>query len=212
VHKSDVVRLDNRVKNAFVDPTTGSLTQGRTQDVLSSPTHFLEGCASPRLQTLALEEEKNDIQFEGVMLRKLTDVKLKKYYYVLLGKELYVYKKKEDTKHKSMQNLVGVFLKEDQEQEEQLDENTTIYPLSLVYPGNKDRTYYLTDKTEYQKWVEVIKKVIGYSSLNDYYDVKGSLGKGKFGLVKLAVHKKTKKHVAIKILNKKDMNQEDFEC
>ena len=66
------------------------------------------------MQSFALEEESSDIQFEGIMLRKLTDVKLKKYYYVLLGKELYIYKKKEDTKHKSMQNLVGVFLKEEQ--------------------------------------------------------------------------------------------------
>jgi serine/threonine protein kinase len=172
----------------------------------------LAGAASPKMQSFALEEESSDIQFEGIMLRKLTDVKLKKYYYVLLGKELYIYKKKEDTKHKSMQNLVGVFLKEEQAMEEHLDENTTIYPFTLVYPGNKDRTYYLTDKAEYKQWVEVIKRVIGYSSLNDYYEVKGSLGKGKFGLVKLAVHKKTKKNVAIKILNKAEMASEDFEC
>ena len=60
--------------------------------------------------------------------------------------------------------------------------------------------------------MEAIKRVIGYSSLNDFYTVKESLGKGKFGLVKLAVHKKTKKNVAIKILNKSEMSGEDFEC
>jgi hypothetical protein len=31
------------------------------------------------------------------------------------------------------------------------------------------------------KWVKVIKEAIGYASLEDFYDVKGVLGKGKFG-------------------------------
>ena len=36
-------------------------------------------------------------------------------------------------------------------------------------------------------------------------------GKGKFGLVKRAVHKKTGKDVAIKILSKKEMDLTDIE-
>jgi hypothetical protein len=53
------------------------------------------------------------------MIRKATETKLKKYWYYLLGKELYVYKSKSEEKHKGMHNLVGVFIKE--EAEEQLD-------------------------------------------------------------------------------------------
>jgi len=51
-----------------------------------------------------------------------------------------------------------------------------------------------------------LKKVIGYSSLFEFYEVKETLGKGKFGLVKSAVHKKTGKDVAIKIMSKQAMN------
>jgi serine/threonine protein kinase len=41
--------------------------------------------------------------------------------------------------------------------------------------------------------------------------MKEVLGKGKFGLVRMAIHKNTKKSVAIKIMKKKDMNSQDIE-
>ena len=36
------------------------------------------------------------IQYEGEMIRKASETKLKRYWYCLLGKELYVYKKKQE--------------------------------------------------------------------------------------------------------------------
>jgi serine/threonine protein kinase len=41
----------------------------------------------------------------------------------------------------------------------------------------------------------------------DFYDFKNDLGKGQFGLVKLATHKQNGQKVAIKTVNKKDMKQ-----
>jgi hypothetical protein len=46
------------------------------------------------------------------MIRKATETRLKSYWYCLLGKELYVYKNNNEEKHKSMHNLVGVFIKD----------------------------------------------------------------------------------------------------
>jgi len=143
------------------------------------------------------------------MIRKATETKLKRYWYALLGKELYVYKGKKDEKHKSMHNLVGVFIKD--EPEEQLDATTVLHPFKLIFPGNKSREYYLLTKEEKNKWIDAIKKVIGYSNLFDYYDIGGTLGKGKFGLVKSASHKKTGKKVAVKIMSKKEMSPSDVE-
>ena len=40
-----------------------------------------------------------------------------------------------------MHNLIGVFIKD--EPEERLDASTTLYPLKLIFPPNKVRTYYL---------------------------------------------------------------------
>jgi hypothetical protein len=50
------------------------------------------------------------------LYRKATEGKLKKYWYCLLGKELYCYKKKDDEKHKDMHSLVGVFVKSEKEE------------------------------------------------------------------------------------------------
>ena len=59
--------------------------------------------------------------------------------------------------------------------------------------------------------MDVIKKAIGYSSLEDYYDIKDILGKGKFGAVRLAIHKKSGNKVAIKVIKKKDMKLKELE-
>ncbi len=126
---------------------------------------------------------------EGEIIRKAGENKLKKYWYCLLGKELYVYKDKKNDKHKGMHNLIGVFLKD--EPEEVLENGTILYPFKLIFPPSKARTYYLQTKEEKIKWQNAIKKVIGYSNLFEYYEIKETLGKGKFGLVKSAIHLKT---------------------
>jgi len=60
---------------------------------------------------------KNSIHIEGEILKKQKKGGvLKKYWFVLLGKELYSYKHKGDTKHKDMQNLVGVHIKNELEE------------------------------------------------------------------------------------------------
>ena len=46
------------------------------------------------------------------MVRMASENKFKVYWYCLLGKELYVYKNKNEEKHKGMHNLVGVFIEE----------------------------------------------------------------------------------------------------
>jgi serine/threonine protein kinase len=47
--------------------------------------------------------------------------------------------------------------------------------------------------------------------LNDIYEVREKLGNGKFGLVRLGIHKQTGRKVAIKIMTKKDMDNKDLE-
>ena len=81
----------------------------------------------------------------------------------------------------------------------------------MIFPPNKVRIYYLLSKEEKAKWINAIKKVIGYSNLFDFYDIRETLGKGKFGLVKAAIHKKTGKNVAVKVMSKKEMTVSDVE-
>ena len=69
----------------------------------------------------------------------------------------------------------------------------------LIFP-NKRRVYFLESFELRQKWIDAIKKVTGYSSLYDFYELGDNLGKGKYGLVKNAVHKKTGHKCAVKII------------
>lgn len=170
----------------------------------ASPSHIL----NPGAERADEESKAERINFEGEMMRKAKENKLKKYWYTLLEKELYVYKHKDDQKPKTMVNLVGVFIKE--EPEEQLDRSNTLYPFTLIFPS-KTRTFYLLKEEERKNWVDMIKKAIGYANLFDYYDMKEKLGNGKFGTVKLGIHKKTGKKVAIKIMKKKNMTTQDIE-
>lgn len=47
--------------------------------------------------------------------------------------------------------------------------------------------------------------------MEDYYEILNDLGKGKFGQVKLGLHLKTKKKVAIKVIKKKNMSLKELE-
>ena len=146
----DTIQEDNAVRlpNAVNRPKALTLSTNPdlpTQQMVMSPTAFLTGQpASPRLHSFATNEKPNSPQIEGEIIRKATDTKYKRYWYCLLGKELYVYKTKKEEKHKSMHSLVGVFIKD--EVEEQLDSTTVMYPFKLIFPPNKARSYYLESK------------------------------------------------------------------
>ena len=57
-----------------------------------------------------------------------------------------------------------------------------------------------------------IKDAIGYTDVYDYYDINTNetLGKGTSGSVYTGIHKTTGREVAVKILKKQDMDQEDI--
>lgn len=107
-----------------------------------------------------------------------------------------------------MHSLVGTFIRE--ELEEMFDKKTVLYPFNLCFVQNR-KTFYTQRREERNEWVKHLKEAIGYSSLCDYYELKDTLGKGKFGLVRLGVHKKTLKKVAIKIMKKTEMTSQDVE-
>ena len=117
------------------------------------------------------------------------------------------YKAKEDTVHKGMHNLSGVFL---QDGDKCNLEGMDLYCFSVVYP-NKSRLYYVESESDYKQWISNIRKATGYASLTDIYEVRQKLGNGKFGLVRLGIHKQSGRKVAIKVMNKKEMNNQDLE-
>ena len=141
--------------------------------------------------------EKQEDTTEGY-LYKIQGNKMKKIYFKLIHKDLYYYKSKDKKKHKGMHNLSGVYIKDEGVV---TIKDKKLYCFNIIFPS-KERKYYLQNEKEYLKWVESIRKVVHYSNLRDLYKIKGNLGKGKFGLVKLGEHKESGRQVAIKIINK----------
>ena len=142
-------------------------------------------------------EENSDKVTEGY-LYKIHDNKMKKIYFKLICKDLYYYKSKEHKTHKGMHNLSGVYLRD----EDSVQVNgKNYYSFSIIFPS-KARKYYVDNEQEYHNWIDSIRKVVKYANLNDIYEIKGVLGKGKFGLVKLGIHKESGRKVAVKIINK----------
>ncbi len=153
------------------------------------------------------DEEDTHITHEGFLYKITQTKKLKKLWFKLHYKDLYYYKNKEETTHKGMHNLSGVFIKEDQPIQY---DGQNLYCFQVVYP-KKSRFYYVDNDEEYQIWMKVIRKVTGFANLTDLYEIKDKLGNGKFGLVRLGIHKSSGRKVAVKIMNKKDMTQQDLE-
>ena len=153
------------------------------------------------------EEEQEDVLSNEGYLIKYVDGKVKKVWFKLLGKDLFYFKSEKDEIHKGMHNLSGVFVSEEEPKE---INGKKFYCFSMTYP-KKTRMYYVEKENEYKKWVEKLKIATGYTNLSDIYDIKEKLGSGKFGLIKLGINKKTNKKVAIKIMSKSNMANDDLE-
>jgi len=106
-----------------------------------------------------------------------------------------------------MHNLSGCFVKENGDK---LMGEEKMYSFSIQFTG-KIRNYYCYEKEAALKWSFCLKNAVGYLSFFDYYEMLDDIGEGKFGLVKLGVHKKTQERVAIKIIKKESMTNSDVE-
>jgi serine/threonine protein kinase len=117
------------------------------------------------------------------------------------------YKTPEEPTHIGMHHLSGVFLKEEKSI---VYENIKLMAFSVVYP-KKTRIYYVDNEADFKNWISNIRLATGFSNLTDIYDVKQKIGNGKFGQVRLGIHKDTQRKVAVKIMSKKEMKTIDLE-
>ena len=221
IRMKNVTKLQINIASANAETSFSSEIQ--------SPTNYLERHESTGAKICVcgrndLEEGKEycheceahsgECSKEGYMYRKTKDKsRIKKYWYKIFGTEIYSYKNEESKTHKTMHSMGGVYISETPT-EKMTDTNgktITLYPIKLVFP-HKYRMYYFLEKQEKNEWVHALREAAGYRAVSDYYDMsKKVLGKGKFGIVKLATHKKTGKEVAIKMVSKTEMSPEDLE-
>ena len=146
----------------------------------------------------------NDITYENFVYKVTETGKLRRFYLVLVNKDIFYYKNESKKDLVGMHNLSGCFVQEN-------EERVTIQGISLssfdiIYKNKaKTRKYYSENEFICKNFVEKIKKALNYFKFSDLYEMKEVIGKGKFGVVNLGIHKKTGQQVAIKILNKENI-------
>ena len=149
----------------------------------------------------------NEILYEGYIYKVSENIKLRKYYLVLIGKDIFYYKSENKEKVVGMHNLSGCYVKENGTK---VFNKQTFYSFQLVFP-TKVRNYYCISEEICDNFILNFKKAFGYLNFFDYYEMLGDLGEGIFGVVKLGLYKKTKERVAIKIIKKDTTKQNDME-
>ena len=215
----DIVRLDNDnyieknnqmeiEENMDIKQLVKNSRQGYT-----SPTKYLQD--KSYINHLAINN-KNYFNI-GTQLRpikeyddanwvyKFTETgKMRRFYLVLVNKDIYYYKSNKKKDFVGMHNLSGCFVQECTEVKN--FEGKDYYSFE-IYCKNKSklRKYFAENESICKDFVQQIKKAIGYVKFSDLYEMKEVIGKGKFGVVNLGIHKKTGQQVAIKILNKENI-------
>ena len=149
-----------------------------------------------------LFEDKN-ICYENWVYKLTENKRLKKFYLVLINKDIYYYKDKEKKTFLGMHNLSGCFIQEGGKNEQITIEGQKFYIFEIFFNNkSKTRKYYTPDLEISNNFAKKLKEALGYMKFSDYYDLKEVIGKGKFGVVNLGIHKKTQQQVAVKIINK----------
>ncbi len=149
----------------------------------------------------------SEIIYQDWIYKLSESLKIKKYWLVLTGKDIYYYKTEKKEELLGMHNLSGCFVKENGEKKIN-DEKMFCFCIQF---SSKARNYYSNSKECASRWINSLKESIGYKSFFDFYEMLDDIGEGKFGIVKLGMHKKSKEKVAIKIIKKETMNTTDIE-
>ena len=210
--------FDNIIKNSdnvFNSPST-YLKKNKNKSVtpfsLGSPSPLVMPQSSKKLVPLMslnddLDNNEKKITYENYIYKVNKHNKLKKYYLVLINKDIFYYKSEDKKEVLGMHNLSGCFVKENGSKN---INDKTYYCFTLVFPS-KERSFYCNSKEIYDSFNKALKEAFGYLNFFDYYEMLDDLGEGIFGSVKLGVEKKTKERVAIKIIKKNKAKQSDIE-
>jgi hypothetical protein len=123
----------------------------------------------------------------------------KKFWLVLIGKDLLYFKKNDKHVLKGLHNLSNAFLIDNIKEVEK--DNIKFYCFSIMFP-KKERIFGFKNLEQCKIWLNILKANMSHRCIDDYYELQQVIGQGGYGVVKLGYCKKTGKAVAIKIVEK----------
>ena len=136
--------------------------------------------------------------------------RMKKMYFKLINKDLFYYKTETSSRHKGMHNLSGLFIDYDDSGNFKLN-GQSYFSFSLIYPSGKYHNYYTENYHILLQWIKALNKILKIKDINDIYEIKEQIGKGKFSIVNLGIDTRTNKEYAIKTIDKKNLSSSDLE-
>jgi serine/threonine protein kinase len=93
-----------------------------------------------------------------------------------------------------------------QKHEPKIIKDIPFYCFSINFNNNKLKKYYHLNETIVDNWISAIEKATNFRNINNFYSFSDSIGRGQFGLVIKGVNLKNNAKVAIKVLDKTQMN------
>ena len=139
-----------------------------------------------------------DIYYEGYLYKISKSNKLIQRYFRLIGRDFYYFQNDNSNKFEGLHSICDCFIKDNKIR---IIENENFYSFSIIYPYCT-RDYYLKDESQYKIWINKLKSAINHFSITDSFEIKEKIGRGKFAIVKLGIHKITGRKVAIKEVQK----------
>lgn len=109
-----------------------------------------------------------------------------------------------------MHTLVGTFISLDVEKKDE-ERQRKLYPIKIGMPPRFSRRLYFADMNKQNHWLAAMRKVAMSQDFYEFYDIRGELGKGSMGEIKLAVQKRTGEEYAAKIIKKANRSEKELE-
>ena len=141
---------------------------------------------------------------QATMYKMTKLLKLKKIYAKIIYNDIFFSSNPNTFTHKSKRNLHLAYIKEYGLAQY---ENKNLYNFQLIFP-KKIYSFFIEKEEEYQEIMKNIKLLINYKDIEDF-DIKEKIGIGRYGLVRRAIHKITKRKVVIKFIEKKNMTYQE---
>lgn len=175
---------------------------------------FQQNDESPREEEVIIK----DIIYENYIFKSRKNNKLKKYYIVLIGLDLFYFSNSNKKKLRGMHNLSGSYISEDdnvikvhEDTTNKKEPKTVLYHPFKLYFKKKARIYYCPCEKETKTWIKYIQNITSYRDINNYYNFGKVLGSGKFGKVKIGNSKSSKNIYAIKTISKEVLKPKELE-
>ena len=148
---------------------------------------------------------KKKVIKEGYLYRMSESGKLKKLWFKLINKHLFYFKNK-DSVHNGMNCLIRAFIKESYARE---INDKDYYCFTLIF-GKKEKEYFVDNEEDYLEWLKIIKKILHCENVCDLYNIQNKIGKGRYASVYKGIHKTSERIVAIKTLEKENLNTNEI--